>query len=129
VNSYSKAVRVVYLFTDSEQKHLLTKILCNPTFVDYSSLSSGLSKCFHTYFRLINRQEGYLEQSGKKLEVINFESLIGMGTLWNISFESENEKARDESRELLVDLHLRLGSEYKPDDKRSIMRSFIDRSM
>ena len=52
-----------------------------------------------------------------------------MDSLWCISFESENERARDESRELLVDLHLRLEAGYKPEARRSIMQGFIDRAM
>lgn len=63
------------------------------------------------------------------MEVSNFEHLIGLDGLWRISLESENEKARDASRELLVDLHLRLDSSYDPAAKRGIMQSFIDRSM
>lgn len=52
-----------------------------------------------------------------------------MDSLWQISFQSQNEKVRDESRELLVDLHLRLDQGYKPATKKSIMQGFIDRSM
>ena len=52
-----------------------------------------------------------------------------MGTLWQISFESQNEKARDESMELLVDLHLKLSANYDSAAKRVIMEQFIDKSM
>jgi hypothetical protein len=52
-----------------------------------------------------------------------------MDSLWSISFDSESEKAREEARELLVDLHLRLGASYKPDAKKGIMQALIDRSM
>jgi hypothetical protein len=61
---------------------LFTKILCNSTYVDYSQLSPGLSRCFHTYFRLINQEEGNLEASRKRVEVTNFENLVGMDSLW-----------------------------------------------
>lgn len=43
----------------------------------------------------------------KKIRVVNFENLIGLETLWKIAIESENEKSRDESMDLLVDLHLK----------------------
>lgn len=62
----------VSLFTNAEQKHLFTQILCNPTFVDYSQISYSLAKCFHTYFRLINIEEGHLESVKKRLDVVNF---------------------------------------------------------
>ena len=67
--------------------------------------------------------------SGKKIEVTDLEHLIGLDSLWTISLVTENERAREESRELLVDLHLRLDSGYKPSTRRAIMQSFIDRSM
>jgi hypothetical protein len=128
-SSGNKTIQEVYLFTAEEQKHLFTQILCNPTFVDYQKLSPALAKCFHTYFRLINKEEGHLEHGRRKVEVGAFEHLIGVDSLWRISFDGENGKARDDSRELLVDLHLRLGPRYEAAARRQIMQSFIDRSM
>jgi hypothetical protein len=92
-------------------------------------LSAGIAKCFHTYFRLINREEGHLDHGRRKVEVCGFEQLIGVDSLWRIAFEGDNGKARDDSRELLVDLHLRLGPGYEPAARRQIMQSFLDRSM
>ena len=63
------------------------------------------------------------------MEVIDFTKLIGLDTLWRISFESANDKVRDESRELLIDLHLRLTATYGLEQKRAILKSFIERSM
>ena len=37
-----------------------------------------------------------------------FDNLIGLETLFSITIQSENEKVREESIELLVDLHLKL---------------------
>jgi len=128
--AYSKShYQEVSLFTPPEQKHLFTQILCNPTFVDYSKLTTGLSKCFHTYFKLINREHGFIQQQRKKIEVTKFEDMIGMDSLWQISIDSENERARDESRELLVDIHLRLDQSYEQAARRGIMEAFVDRSM
>lgn len=39
--------------------------------------------------------------------MINYDKLIGLDTLWRIAIESENDKSRDESMDLLVDLHLK----------------------
>jgi len=119
----------VYLLSPEEQKHLFTSILCNSSTVDYQKLSAGIAKCFHTYFRLINRDEGHLDLSKRKVEVLDFERLVGMPSLWEISFDCENERARDDSRELLVDLHLRLSPAYDPKMKKEIMLTFLDRSM
>ena len=79
---------MIYLFTDDEQKHLFTQILCNPTFIDFQNMSSALAKCFHTYFKLINIQSGHMEQFRSKLEVVDFQKLVGLDTLWQLSFES-----------------------------------------
>ena len=68
-----------------------------------------------------------MEQLRKStMEVTEFDKLVGLETLWQLSFESQNEKARDESRELLVDLHLRLGTSYDLDQRREIMKKFVD---
>ena len=95
------------LFTDEEKKYFFTKILCNPTYVDFRKISIGQVKSFHKYFKVINKQEEYIDIQKKKMRVLNFNSLIGLDTLWSISIESENEKVREESMDLLVDLHLK----------------------
>jgi len=64
-------------------------------------------KCFHNYFKLINRQEENLEVVKRRMRVLNYNKLLGLETLWRISIESENEKSREESMDLLVDLHLK----------------------
>jgi hypothetical protein len=43
----------------------------------------------------------------RKLRVVSYEKLIGLDTLWKISIESEAEKSREESMDLLVDIHLK----------------------
>lgn len=78
----NKSYQEIYLLTPEEQKHLFTSILCNSTCVDYGKHSQGIAKCFHTYFRLINRDEGHLDLRGRKIEVLNFDQLVGMATLW-----------------------------------------------
>ena len=120
----------VTIFTPQEQKHLFCQILCNNSYVDYQNMSSGLAKCFHTYFRYINRDEGNLDISRKKVEVIDFEQLLGMDSLWQICFDSQNEKAREESRELLVQIHLRLSEQrYDAAMRQQIMQAYLDRAM
>ncbi len=41
------------------------------------------------------------------MKVTNYQNLIGLETLWKISIECENDKPREESMDLLVDLHLK----------------------
>jgi hypothetical protein len=59
------------------------------------------------YFKVINKQEEFIEIQRKRLRVVDFNQLIGLDTLWRISIESENDKVREESMDLLVDLHLK----------------------
>lgn len=40
--------------------------------------------------------------------VVDYKSLIGLDTLWSIATESDNERSREDSMDLLVDLHLKL---------------------
>ena len=42
-----------------------------------------------------------------KIKVLNFHSLIGMDALWKMALFSQNEKAIENSQELLVSLHLK----------------------
>lgn len=70
----------------------------------------GQVKCFHKYFKVINKQEENLEVTKRKMRVLNYNNLIGLDTLWRIAIESENEKSREECMDLLVDLHLKFDS-------------------
>ena len=97
------------MFTDEEKKHFFKNILCNPTYVNFQKISLAQVKCFHKYFKVINKQEGFIEQfNRRKIMILHFERLIGLETLYRITIESESDRVREESIELLVDLHLKL---------------------
>lgn len=49
-----------------------------------------------------------MEIQRKRMRVIHHDKLIGLDTLWRMAIESENERSREESMDLLVDLHLKL---------------------
>ena len=72
----------------------------------------GEAKCFHTYFQLINKEEENLNIFQNKIELLNYKKLQGLESLWRITFDSENEKATEQSGELLIDLHLRVSNNY-----------------
>jgi hypothetical protein len=103
------------LFTDDEKKYFFTKILCNKTYVN-AKVSYGQVKCFQKYFKVINEQEMNIEYLRKKMKVVAFEKILGLEALWTISIENENEKAREESMDLLVDIHLKLDTSISIDD-------------
>jgi hypothetical protein len=50
------------------------------------------------------------------MKVKNYGKLLGLDTLWKISIESENEKVREESMDLLVDLHLKFDASVELDE-------------
>jgi hypothetical protein len=58
--------------------------------------------------------------------VITFNEIIGLESLWQLAFESTNEKTRAESRQLLVNLHLKLSQNFTAEDKRAIMVKFLN---
>lgn len=105
--------REIYLFNDQERKHFFTKILCNPTYVDFQNISIGQVKSFHKFFKVINREEGFIEQhpGSKKLVVKSYERLVGLETLKHVAVESENERSREESMDLVVDLLLKIDAQ------------------
>lgn len=105
----------IFLFTDEEKKYFFTKILCNPTYIN-SKISYGQVRCFQKYFKVINQQEENIETLRKKLIVINFNQIIGLDALWQISIANENDKAREESMDLYVDIHLKLASQISVDE-------------
>jgi hypothetical protein len=118
----------IYLFTDDERKYFFTKILCNPTYVN-SKVSYGQVKCFQKYFKVINEQEMNIEYQRKKMKVVAFEKILGLEALWKISIENENEKAREESMDLLVDIHLKLDIQIAVEDQQRIWTKFINDCM
>ena len=53
-----------------------------------------------------------------------------MDALWKMAVLSQNEKAREASQELLVDLHLKLDKSIVDQDyKRQVIGHFVERCM
>lgn len=100
----------LFLFNDEEKRFLFTAFLCNPDEVNAASISVSLVKCFQKYFRMINSAEQNLATPRNKIQVLKFDSLIGMENLWKMALLSSNEKAKELSQELLVSLHLKWDS-------------------
>ena len=61
--------------------------------------------------------------------MLNYKKLQGLESLWRITFDSENEKATEQSGELLIDLHLRVSNNYTQDGKKNIIIHFIEKCM
>lgn len=52
------------------------------------------------------------------MRVINYDQLIGLDTLWCIAIESGNDRAKEESMDLLVDLHLKIDGRISVEDQK-----------
>jgi len=90
--------------------HFFTKILCDPTYVEFVKISAEHIKCFHNFFKLINRSICVIENSQIKVAVKDFALLHGLDTLRHIAVISENECSREDSMNLLVTFHYKFDS-------------------
>ena len=80
--------------------------------MDASQISINLVRCWISHFKFINQAENQsLLYDSKRIRVRNFENLQGLNALWEIATKSKNEKAKEASQELLVELHLKLDRE------------------
>mmetsp|Transcript_4486 Transcript_4486/g.6712 ORF Transcript_4486/g.6712 Transcript_4486/m.6712 type:complete len:183 (-) Transcript_4486:4974-5522(-) len=93
-------------------------------------MGSGMAKFFFQLFKLINRQEKSIRHT-IKIEVISFDRLVGLDSLWKILFNCKNDKVIEDTRELLVELHLKLtnNQEHTAEAKARITLAFVEKSM
>ena len=64
------------------------------------------------------------------LRVKDFANLLGVDALWQIAIKSQNEKAKEASQELLVDVHLKLDKNaVDADYKMQVIERFVKRCM
>jgi len=108
---------------------LFESFLCNPDEVDTASISVSLVKCFQKYFHMLNISEQFMLGHKNKIKVLEFDKLIGMDALWKMALFTQNDKAKEISQELLVNLHLKLDSQAPKEHKQSVIDSFIKRCM
>jgi hypothetical protein len=99
--------------------------------VDASQISANLVRCWISHFKFINQAENQsLLYDSKRIRVRNFENLLGLDALWEIAIKSKNEKAKEASQELLVDLHLKLDRDSVDMEYRSkVIQYFVNRCM
>lgn len=79
--------------------------------MDFQKITPGQAKSFHKFFKLINKVYGFIEATQKKVIVCFYDKLIGLEPLRQIAIESENERIKDDSMDLLVDLHLKFDTD------------------
>ena len=59
----------------------------------------------------------------------SFDEIIGLESLWQLAFDSMSEKTRQDSRQMLVLLHLKLSRNFTVEDKREVMNKFLEKCM
>ena len=61
------------MFTVEEKKFIFTSILCPSATKPNANIN--LAKCFNTYFLMINKSEGALKNTSKRLRVLQFDNI------------------------------------------------------
>ena len=63
------------------------------------------------------------------MRVYSFEGIVGIEPLWEICILSTNQKAMEESMELLVNLHLKFDNGITIEEQKEVWKKFIDHCM
>lgn len=81
------------IFTEEEKRYIFMQILC-PS-VANPDANLNLTKCFNTYFLMINKLEGAFKNTQKRFRVLEFAKIVGLDSLWEISLNNVTAKARE----------------------------------
>ena len=61
--------------------------------------------------------------------MVNFDKLLGMEALWKMAIQSNKEKAKEISQELLASMHLKLDTAVGREVKETVVNTFVSRCM
>lgn len=118
------------VFADDTAKTVFVNYLCDAKHLDYTALSKKGYECFETYFCFINYMEASLNtQSRRYIAVTEFASLIGIDSLWSMAATVLDGEVSSLAKKFLTTCYLRLDPKYTPDDKKTVFKTFIERSM
>ena len=119
-----------FLLDERRRTDVFNKIMCNQTELDCSKLGIEGFRCFKMLFLNVNAEHRHINHNAKtgSFEVINivhFQSLQGIDTLWSTCIQNCDPNVASESRNFLVDIHLK--SIIDPKHKKVFVESFLKR--
>lgn len=118
-----------YVIADTLMRNFFSNVLCDEAQMDnFKNFTPETFTCFEKYFEIINEKEENIRGERNAWRVLKFEGLIGYNVLWKILMNCNNEKVQKDVKNLLVNVHLKLGT-LSADEKLEIWQSFIGRWM
>lgn len=130
-NDQAKGKDRRFLLDDVVRKEVFIKIFCVTKYLNIERLNLQGFNCFKRLFLIVNEEERALENAGEeRVNVVNLQNLHGLDQLWQISIKNGGErggsKVRDQCRDFLVDLYLRIKTKSQQ-QKKSCTDIFINR--
>lgn len=101
-----------FLLDERRRTDVFQKIMCNNNELDCTRLGIEGFRCFKMLFLNVNAEHRHINHNPKTdsfevIDIVHFQNLLGLDTLWSIAIQSKDSKVADESRNFLVDIHLK----------------------
>jgi len=117
-----------YLLDERRRTDVFNKILCNEKELQCTKLGIEGFRCFKMLFLNVNAEHRHINHDSKTgtfkvIDVMHFQSLLGLETLWSIAIQNCNPNVAHEARNFLVDIQLKSNIETK--SKRRFVENFI----
>jgi hypothetical protein len=125
-NEQAKAKERSFLLGDTVRKEVFQKIFCNEKYLNFERTNNQGFNCFKRLFLIVNSEERTLEGQDERLAVVNLNGLQGLDGLWSIAIMCENARVRDQCRDFLVDLYLKIKAK-SPQQKKQVNELFPQR--
>lgn len=97
-----------FLLNEKIRVEVFKNIMCNEKLLDSTSIGVEGFDCFKMLFLNVNNEKRLLEiDTNGTFAVNNIQLLIGLDTLWDIVIFCKDPEVLQQSRNFLVDLHVR----------------------
>lgn len=110
-NEQAKGRERRFLLDDIVRKEVFQKIFCNSKYLNFEKINLQGFNCFKRLFLIVNEEDKtLLVQKGgeERVTVLNLNNLQGLDSLWSIAIMSENSRVKEQCRDFLVDLYLKI---------------------
>lgn len=82
-----------YFLSDSIIYDVFNKIFIDPIFVDITTMTFDVFKCFQAFFEYINLQEKTIELNHKnQIRVLKFNNILGKDYIWFVLANNPHEQ-------------------------------------